>query len=112
MEYEDEYDDDFGTEQISKTAKRRRDRKAQTRAASRAMSESNEGGSDLLATGMVASGNPYALAGGLAMKTLSANRREKKAQADAKAKLKLERINRQDGALARMMDMSNGLRRL
>lgn len=69
-------------------------------------------GADIAASGMMASGNPYAMAGGLGLAVLSANKKQKQEQENAKAQYENQRIQNQQSALSNMMQVAEGLRRL
>lgn len=83
-------------------------------AAKSAISTAAQGGSaaDIASSGMIASGNPYAMAGGYGLAVLSAGQKKRQAEEDAKAQAQNQRIQNQQSALARMMQMAEGLRRL
>ena len=101
--------DDFGTDQIAGKQKR-----SSRLAAADAMSSQPKGtaAGDTISSGMIASGNPYAMAAGLGLKVLSGQRKEKYAEDQLRAKAKLESLQRQDSALSRLIGISHGLRRL
>ena len=57
----------------------------------------------------MASGNPYAMAASAAFKVLSARQKRKQAEKETEARMKMDRIQRQQKALSGMMQMSQGL---
>jgi len=92
--------------------------KANAGAAGAAVKTAAAGGStaDIASSGLVSYGtatvNPYAIAAGAGLAVLSASQKRKQAEEETKAKMKMMRIQNQQNALSKLMDMSNTLKRL
>lgn len=84
------------------------------RAGSAAVKTLASGGdvTDIATSGLMASGNPYALGAGVGLAVLSAGAKRKKQEQDTKAIAKQQRIERQQRALENLTSVSQGLRRL
>lgn len=67
---------------------------------------------DVIAGGLMASGNPYAIAAGAGIQVLSASKKREQANKELQYKAKLERISRQQRALESMTGVAQSLRNL
>lgn len=65
---------------------------------------------DVLGQAGMASGNPYAMAGGAGLMVLSAKAKREQREAELRAEMKLDRINRQQNAIQRLMNLSQNMR--
>lgn len=66
----------------------------------------------MAADAAMASGNPYAMAGGLALKTVALSEERKKKDAEARYQAKMERLSKQLDAINNLANISQGLRNL
>lgn len=100
--------DDFGRQPSSEKGA------GNQRAAQAALQSIQSGGSvtDVGASALMASGNPVALGAGAGLAVLSSARKAKNKQEDQRYMREQDRINRQQQALNRLVDISTGLRRL
>lgn len=85
-----------------------------SRAGAAAMQTMASGGdaTDIATSGLMMSGNPYAMAAGAGLSVLSAGSKRKQQEQEAKAISKQQRIERQQRALENLTSVSQGLRRL
>lgn len=67
------------------------------------------GVTDSVASGLIASGNPYAMGGGLALSTLGAIRKKRQARENQKAQMENQRRQRQVQALQSLVGTARGL---
>ena len=67
---------------------------------------------DIATSGLMASGNPYAMGAGAGLAVLSAGAKRKQQEKEQKAIMKQQRIERQQRALENLTSVSQNLRRL
>lgn len=78
----------------------------------KAMGAGANGGSedDMVSGGLMASGNPYAMAAGAGLSVLSASEKAKQRDKEVAYKNRLDRIQRQQSSINNLMSMSSQLR--
>ena len=98
------------------TPEERRKARAQSlkSAGSAGVKTASEGGSttDIAKDAAIASGNPYAMAGGLALGVLGASEKRKEARRNLMYKAQLDKKASQEQAINKLIQVSQGLRRL
>jgi hypothetical protein len=67
---------------------------------------------DMAGNGLISSGNPYAMAAGTALKVIAAEQKRKEAQMKEAQMLAVEKMDRQQNALSRLMNIAQGLKQL
>jgi hypothetical protein len=83
--------------------------------AGRAMSSSSSGGGnamDIAGSGLMMSGNPYAMAAGAGLMVASGAQKRKDQERQAQWQAKQDRIQRQQAAISNLINVSNSLRNL
>ena len=97
----------------------KKESKPKDRAATSAMASTASGGGnamDIGAAGMIMSGNPYAMAGGLALSTLSHGAKKREAEAkynyEVQQKAKIAKKQNELNALSRLISVGQGMRNL
>lgn len=67
---------------------------------------------DAASAGLIATGNPYAMAAGVGMSVLAAKKKRDEQRMAELQKLAIEKTDRQQNALARLMNIAQGLKQL
>jgi len=65
--------------------------------------------SDVASAGLISSRNPYAMGAGIGLQVLSMRQKRKQKEQEIDAKMKLDRISRQQKAMSNLMQLSQGL---
>lgn len=68
-----------------------------------------DSGVDVASSGLMMSGNQYAMGAGLGLAVLSAGAKRKQQEQELKAKMKLDRISKQQVAIQNLMNLSQGM---
>lgn len=99
---------DFGNKSVNDTSQA----VANARSGKQAMSGSGGEGLDTAGSGLMMTGNPYAMAAGLGLKVMSMGQKKQQAHRELKVRAKQDRIERQQVAISQMIKVSRGLSNL